>query len=429
MAPASSRSVVIQRLLLPAVLCATVPALAAQDSASTSAVFQRHADRVVKVEVLEQGAAARASLGSGFFVSAEGLIVTNYHVVAQRVRAPDRYMLRVLDAGGDTLAATLLAVDVVHDLALLRADRRPAGWFALEPVDPRQGDRLLSLGHPKDLGLSVVEGTYNGLLRHTLYPKIHFSGSLNPGVSGGPAITLDGRVAGVNVSTEGEQVSFLVPVDRVIALVARGGAPGVTPEADLLPVVASQIRAYQDDYLTDLFAPGVPTVQLGRYIVPTSPAPIFRCWADADRSPEQPWELVRHQCSTDDYLYLSDGQWTGVVSMTHEVYSSDELNPLRFHALYRGAFSEHYGSWGDREEVTSYRCVTRNVGRTEGPLRAVICLRRFRKLEGLYDLVVRAAALGTPREGLVTTLELSGVSYDNATRVARRFLEAIRWQD
>ena len=65
---------------------------------------------MVKVEVAEHGAAAKATLGSGFFVDSAGLVVTNYHVVAEVVREPGRYAPRVVNEAGDTLTAELLGI-------------------------------------------------------------------------------------------------------------------------------------------------------------------------------------------------------------------------------------------------------------------------------------------------------------------------------
>ena len=72
--------------------------------------------------------------------------------------------------------------------------RRLPGVFAAGDV--AHGARLYSIGNPHDLGISIVEGTHNGLLRHTLYPRIHFTGPINPGMSGGPTITPEGAVVG-----------------------------------------------------------------------------------------------------------------------------------------------------------------------------------------------------------------------------------------
>jgi S1-C subfamily serine protease len=196
----------------------------------TEEVFRSFSDRVVKIEVQETGSAAKASIGSGFFVSPAGHLVTNYHVVAEVVQHPDRYRPGLsLGDEEETNPVEILNVDVAHDLAIVKSGTPPERYFSLQEVEAPQGVRLYSLGHPLDLGLNIVEGTYNGFLKHALDQRIHFTGSLNPGMSGGPAITSEGRVVGVNVATAGEQVSFLVPVKWAALLLQETLSPGFQP--------------------------------------------------------------------------------------------------------------------------------------------------------------------------------------------------------
>src|SRR5205807_1245578 len=103
-----------------------------------------------------------------------------------------------------------------NDLALVRLDRADRPFFAFDvrtaEADLPRGERLYSLGHPLGIGFTIVEGTYNGPVERSYSPRIHFTGALNPGMSGGPAVDGDGRVVGVNVSKQfgGDLVSFLV---------------------------------------------------------------------------------------------------------------------------------------------------------------------------------------------------------------------------
>ena len=62
-------------------------------------------------------------------------------------------------------------------------------------------------------------------------------------------------------------------------------------------------------------------------------------------------------------------------------------------------------------------------------VKAVLCVRRYRKLEGLYDVVLKAAVLGETDLGLETTLVLSGVSFANAEKLSKRYLETIAWSE
>ena len=415
-------------LALVAASRAGAAALPAQEAGSAGPrVFSRFGDRVTRIQVTDLSSGAKMVVGSGFFIDDRGHLLTNYHVIADLVLAPERYraVLGDVQTPGDT--ATIIGIDVVHDLAILQASARPHPHFILAPVTVRQGERLYAFGYPRDLGLSIVEGTFNGLLEHTLYPKLHFTGSLNRGMSGGPAITTDGRLVGINVSTAGDQLSFLVPVAEAIALADTATARGYRPPA-LLEEATRQIRAYQNVYLTRLFVGPAKTVDLGPFRVPTEPAPFFRCWGGEPSARDLPYEDAVHRCSTDDEMYVARDQESGIVEMTHELISNTSLATARFYALYSGIFRRDNTPSGDENEVTSWRCGTRNLSNGTLALRTVLCLRAYRRLAGLYDGVVKVAALGRRREGLVSTLTVSGASFENIQDVAERFLRGIAWR-
>ncbi len=237
---------------LLALLPLAVPSLGAVAAPSAQEVFEANAPRVVQVRIVEAESGSKRSIGSGFVASGDGHVVTNYHVVSEMVHHPERYRIELVDAEEATREAKLLAFDVVHDLAIVQCDPIPAPPFLLleRPHGRlRKGDRLYSLGNPLDLGMSVVEGTYNGTLEHSRYERIHFTGSLNPGMSGGPAILGDGRVVGVNVASAGNQVSFLVSADRVRDLIARVRAPGIEVPDDSRNELRAQQLAHQETYL------------------------------------------------------------------------------------------------------------------------------------------------------------------------------------
>ena len=396
---------------------------------TTPEIFKQFSEHVVKIEVVETGSSAKASIGTGFFANGTGQIVTNYHVISKLIHSPDRYRIDVTGVSGQTEQARVIGIDVVYDLAVLRTNRTTKGYLTLESKAVDQGTRLYSLGHPRDLGLTIVEGTYNGLLKHTLYPKVHFTGSLNPGMSGGPTLTQAGRVVGINVATEGEQISFLVPAERAIALLEKTAKVDNPAPASFLAEVGGQIQANQKRYLAGMFAEKSATVALGPYNLPTKPAEFFRCWADALRRQELPYVAVTHDCSTDDYIFVSSEQSSGIVRFYHQLLSTGELNPARFFTLYSGQLQAgNVAMFGNEEEVTPFRCQTRNVGTRSGKLKAVLCARQYIKLPGLYDAIFKAATLGSRNAGLVTTLALSGVTFDNVQLLTRRYMENIQWR-
>ena len=417
--------------LAAGLLLATAAAAAAQGTGQddvSAAVFRRFAELTAKIQVVEGGSGAKASLGSAFLVSAEGYLLTNYHVVAEAVD-DERYRIEWLDPTGRSAPARILAVDVVRDLAVVATDRPTTRHFALGRPTVAKGTRLYSLGHPEDLGLSIVEGVFNGQLEHTLYPKIHYTGPLNSGMSGGPALTAQGTVVGVNVATAGNSLSFLVPIEAALPLLDQARTADSAGLPDFNAEIGRQILANQDTYLATLFQGNDSSIVIGPFRLPTQPAPFFRCWADADRNPDALYESVDHQCSTDDYIFLSGSQSSGIVSMSHRVLSSRGLSPLRFYSLYSTNFRGAAAAFDleSSSDVTGYQCRDGNVRRGPMVIRTRFCLRRYTNYDGLYDADLKAAVLGARDAGVVTRLTLSGVSFENAERLARKYLEQIQW--
>jgi serine protease Do len=404
--------------------------LSAQDAPTgeTAIVFQRFSARVPKIQVLESSTGAKAVTGSGFYIDRLGHLITNYHVVSRIVAHPDRYRAELLDSAGTSRPVTVLRVDVIHDLAVLATT--PAGDTPLSVAErlPAQGHRLFSLGHPLELGVTIVEGTYNGLVAHALTPRIHLTGALNPGMSGGPTIDAEGQVIGVNVATAGNEVSFLVPASAVRGIIAAAAAAHWVPAADLLADVGTQLRGYSDTYLATMFTGDVPSTTLGGVELPTRAAPFFNCWADADREPGRPWESVEHLCTTDDVVFLTEDLWAGVLEFGHTLLTSDDLSPVRFYSMYQSRFEgdlEDLG--GDDEDLTPFRCLTRNVKQGGASWRTVYCLRAYKRLPGLYDAIFKAAQLGRGNVGVMTRLTLSGVTAPAAEATVRRYFARIRW--
>ncbi len=177
--------------------------------------------------------------GSGFFVSANGLIVTNRHVVDQ---SDAEYTVFTND--GKKHAAKVAARDPVLDIAILKIEPPVGGSFPYlsfgnsDSLEVGQtviaiGNALaeyrntVSVGVVSGLARSVVAGDSSGnqeLLDHV----IQTDAAINPGNSGGPLLDLSGRVIGVNVAlAQGSQnVGFALPINSVKSSVESVKATG-----------------------------------------------------------------------------------------------------------------------------------------------------------------------------------------------------------
>ena len=305
----------------------------------TQKVFGKYSDRVVKIHVVEKDSGAKAVIGSGFFVSPSGHIITNYHVISKLIVHPDRYRAELVETAGEVRALSVIGVDVINDLALVKAEANDVPFFTIAAIEPQQGTRLYSMGFPQDIGLSIVEGTYNGLMKHALYKKIHFTAPINPGMSGGPTINASGEVVGVNVSTRGQEISFLVPTDAVVRLMRSAGPAKKDPQG-FIEDIRSQILAHQDVFFSDDLIRSGQTVRIGDYRLPGELSPFFKCWGDSSRPEKFPYHTVDHRCSTDDYIYISGEHSSGIISFTHRYITNDGMNKFRFSNLYSELFQE-----------------------------------------------------------------------------------------
>lgn len=396
--------------------------------AATEDVFSRFQDRLVQIRILEASTGVQAGVGSGFFASSGGLIVTNYHVISDLIQSPNHYRGEVVTTSGQRAPLQLVDFDAVHDLAVVRTTLPPHRAFDLHTTNLPIGTRLFSIGTPLDLGFTIVEGTYNGLLEASLYEKIHFTGSLNPGMSGGPALLSTGQVVGVNVATAGNQVSFLVPARFVQTLLLRArGLHVLTPKAALTQL-RDQLIANQNTYMQRLINTPVTGTQLGNYRVPNKLARFIKCWGDSKTEAAQRYQQVVQECSSEDNLYVSRTHTTGVIQFQHQWLSARTLNKFQFYSVYQEQFNTNYpGIPASADDVSRYACHTDFVKSNGVRFKVALCLRANKRLPGLYDAVLKAATLNENHGGVLTTLVLAGVSINNALRFSQHYLESFRW--
>lgn len=149
----------------------------------------------------ETQASNRQSLGSGFIISGDGLVVTNEHVVAQATQI----IIRLAD--GSIRGATLVGSDERTDIALLRMEALASCYPALTWGDSdniRTGEDITAVGSPFGLGGSVSAGIISGRGR-TVGPGpyhdfLQIDAAINQGNSGGPLLDSGGKVVGINTA-------------------------------------------------------------------------------------------------------------------------------------------------------------------------------------------------------------------------------------
>ena len=210
--------------------------------------FSRPIPRAMPEEGLNRERKERLGVGSGVIISADGYIVTNYHVVqGMRGREVDEILVRLND--GTEYVATLIGSDSKTDVAILKIEVN-ASLPAVTLADSdllRVGDIVFAIGNPRDLGLTATQGIVSALERNrggqilgagSYENFIQTDAAINLGNSGGALVDAWGRLVGINtaiVSSSGGSIGlgFAIPVNMVLNVASNLIKTGEVPRGML----------------------------------------------------------------------------------------------------------------------------------------------------------------------------------------------------
>lgn len=218
--------------------------------------------------------------GSGVVYAADGLIVTNEHVVRGTTT------VQVAFADGHRVAGTVRAADAVTDVALVQADRRDVPPARFQPALPVVGSLAVVIGSPLGFENSVTAGVISGLHREipgsatqgsqSLVDLIQTDAAISPGNSGGALVTAAGEVVGLSeayIPPQAGAVSlgFAIPAATVIDVAdqlqrtgrARHAFAGLAPAA-ITPDIAARLGLPgTDGVIVGGLVPGGPAEAAG----------------------------------------------------------------------------------------------------------------------------------------------------------------------
>jgi serine protease Do len=213
--------------------------------------------------------------GSGFFISPDGYLVTNNHVVEGASK------ITVHTADDRTLKARVIGHDEATDLAVLKVDASSLPFVSFEDrAKPRVGDWVVAVGNPFNLGGTATAGIVSALGRRNVSGSsyvdfMQIDAPINRGNSGGPTFDLNGRVVGVNTaifSPSGGSVGigFDIPADVAASvtreLISSGkitrGYIGATVQ-DVTPDIADSLGVAKGGALVADVTPGGPSDAAG----------------------------------------------------------------------------------------------------------------------------------------------------------------------
>ncbi len=232
----AGRLLALALTLALALAFAAVPALAAQEepareTMSAADIYEQSVNAVVGVTTRTTTTnywgyeTPAAVAGTGFFISADGYVLTNYHLVEN----PESITITTYD--GDTYDAELIGYDASDDMAVLKVDADDLPYLTLDGSgDLRVGDDVVAIGNPLgELTFSLTHGMVSALDREvttstgTRMTLIQTDCAINNGNSGGPLFNMYGEVVGITngkfTGSAIDNVGFAVPISDIAASV------------------------------------------------------------------------------------------------------------------------------------------------------------------------------------------------------------------
>jgi len=160
--------------------------------------------------------------GSGFFVSSDGLLVTNFHVIEGA-----KFATVMLSDGSTLFVEGVAAVDKEADLALLKVNGTGRAFLTIgSSAPPKGGATVYAIGNPGGLTNTFSKGMVSGIREvKGQVAAIQTTAAISRGSSGGPLLAADGRVVGVTTwyLRGGQSLNFAIPASKVQGLVRNRG--------------------------------------------------------------------------------------------------------------------------------------------------------------------------------------------------------------
>lgn len=384
------------------------------------------------IEVHSGNPDAKSTLGSGYLVTRDGRLVTNYHVVGSYIEDPTRYQLRARNASGH-FQAQLLSFDVVNDLALLRIEGAAhTSPLPLAVRPPPAGSAVVAFGNPEGLGLSLVEGIFNGYAEKGLVDRMLLSMPLNSGMSGGPILNAAGEVIGTNVAVERDSnsLSFGVPVGKLRALL---DAPALSSdEKSLAAEVRSQLARLESDtsarLLREFEGIGDAFVSVGAARAPRPPA-VFECWDDSQLHKDERITKSQYACNLQFTPYLESLGEVAAVSLLVEHFAVEGgVGVGLFGWLESHARSHNQVAAIDPQsaDFSPPQCTAERVRAGELVWKVTSCASAYVDHPGLFDFDLMATSVSQARSVTYLSLQMSGFRMEPFRALARRYLLGVR---
>jgi hypothetical protein len=386
---------------------------------------------VFQVKTTSSLESEKKSYGTGFVIDRQGLVATNYHVISEALWKKEENKI-FLEIQGERKEAHVVAVDFLNDLAIIKVDTQFAGQVSLAKKLPDRGSAVFSFGLPEDIEWTVTQGIYNGLSRQGVTDLFYMSTPINPGMSGGPIVDSNLQVVAVNVSILGwsQNISFGVPVEKLIQLKAKLEKEGPLKKGEVYDSLQAQMKVYEVRMLEKLGKAFQGQKKLGPIHVP-----FFSegkdCWGTDNQSSEQKKKYLKvaEICRFSHNISLSENTFLGLFDIEMTYLENKSLNSAQWKQ------AQFMGWTNLREMVTQVnkrdlisfqqaRCRSEQFRDKNGKIiSASICEQKVNQLQDVSDYYMDIHfPLGQKTAALRLQVTLSGYSLNGQKQILKQLL-------
>lgn len=398
--------------------------------AFSQTLFERTRPSVVEVLTKTKGNRGIAAAASGFLLHRHDLLVTNYHAVTEAIYEPENHELSIVTLDKKRLSAQVIAVDVQHDLAILQLESPlSAALLMLREDLPAKGESGFSMGKPGQYAHSIVSGTFNGVIDENITPQIVFSGAINPGMSGGPTLDMQGRVVGVNVasSTENQLLGLAVPAQAVGRLVRSLDLKAPPHNASLRQTIAAQFAQFGNQQAKRLSTPQQAIRTLGPFTVQGDLSEEKECSTIRHDRPKKRVKMLEQRCQSAFGLYIMPKLYAGQITTGAFWLQGQNISDLNMAHQVETRIHELRKVFDEDSPPGRWNCAEQRLRGPQGvPVQLHACSRPIEKLPGLFDFRFRYTPLILGNDALVVAVGLSGFDPDTARTVLSRSIHSMR---
>ncbi len=394
-------------------------------------VMEKLKPSVFQIKTSVTATAQKNSYGTGFVIDKSGILATNFHVVANAVTNENEFYHVYLVDKDTSIEGSIVGVDVVHDLALIKVKRSFDRALNFASSYPKQGASVFSVGLPEDVNMSIITGIYNDFTKNgAVYENSHLSAPLNSGMSGGPTVNERGEIIGVNVSTlyRSQNISFAVPKHYLLALYEKAKKKKfkILDREKLFTEIAQQLNDAQTELLTELKTAPKEKLDLPGWTI-YSPPQTIRCWGERETDKKKTIEHDAQMCGLQQHVFLNRDVSSTYYEFSYTAIKNKKRNRFQFYDYVNKTqrqYMERLDSSAWKEPECFEEKITNN---NQIPFRVKGCLSAFKYAygKGLYRGVFHATSQMKGDEALTFRYKIVGFSKEGIKESLQMHINSI----